>query len=809
MDPILLTFSIIGAILFLVLVVVILWPRKKATEPFPNGTSDRLVGNQKVVLKIAIPKNNDKTPLAAEQLFASLHGMYKESAVVPVLSLEIIADAKFGIQFLVVADQSQISFIKGQIYAQYPTAEILVIEDYMETAAAWGATTHVSAGEIALEREYIFPLKTFKDFDVDPLSGITGAISELQGNEEAWIQFVARPYPNVWQKTSQEYIAALRAEGHNIFEAGSFWKSFWNVFTGFFKFFFDSLTYDPTKPLQQAKTPSIRLEPFQEEEIRRVEVKAEKQGFQVVIRVLAKSDDPNHAVQIFEGMVASFRQYATAHLNSFSLNFGVQAHDVFTHMKERYLPIKHEEILNIEELASLYHLPNTTGGSTSLFVTTAGKLPPPVDLPVDEGTIFAKTNYRGENHEFGIKKRDKRRHAYIIGRTGTGKTSLMRNMIVSDILAGEGVGLIDPHGETAEFVLNHIPAHRVEDVIYFNPGDVEYPIGFNPLYVKDKNQRDLVADNIIGVFKKYFDSWGPRLEYILYNTVLSALDSQGTTLLSVQRMLTDKEYRKRVLSHVKDPMIHRFWREEYAMIEENRKLLSDTVAPIQNKIGRYLSPRITRNILGQTKSTFNIRDMIDSKKIFIANLSKGKIGEETVSLLGGLLIARIYTAAMERVDMPDEERNDFTLYIDEVQSFTTDAFVNILSEARKYKLSLVINHQFTEQLPMEMRAGIFGNVGTMITFGVGQKDAMVLSQEFAPYVLPEDILALPNYHIYLRMVINDRMSEPFSAVSLPFRYESFGYRDIIKQKSREKYTVPRDVIEEKIERWATNKGEEQ
>lgn len=806
MNTPLVIFLIALGIVFFLFLLIMLWPRKRNTDAFPVGTEETLQGNTKVILKIEVPRNNDKTPLAAEQLFASLHGLYKDGARIPILSLELASNSRMGVQFYVVVHSAVAPFVKGQIYAQYPAAEIGVVSDYMDTAETWDQSTQVSAGEIVLEREHIFPLKTFKDFDVDPLSGITGAISELKGDEEAWLQMVIRPYPNIWQKVSQKYISALRAEGSSIFEANGFWKAFWSVFAGFFRFFADSLTYDPDKP-QQVKVPSVRLEPYQEEEIKRVEAKAEKQGFQVVIRVLSKSRDSARAVQIFEGIAASFRQYATAHLNAFSLNLSKQPATVFTQMKARYMSQLHEEILNIEEIASLYHLPNTAGEATSLFVTTAGKLPPPVDLPIGEGTLFARTNYRGESHEFGILPRDKRRHAYIIGRTGTGKTSLMRNMIVSDIMAGEGVGLIDPHGETAEFILDHIPAHRVEDVIYFNPGDIEYPVGFNPIYVKDKSQRDLIADNIIGVFKKYFDSWGPRLEYILYNTILSALDSQGTTLLSVQRMLTDTEYRKRVLSHVKDPMIHRFWREEFSMIEENRKLLSDAVAPIQNKIGRYLSPRIVRNILGQTKSTFNIREMIDSKKIFIANLSKGRIGEENTALLGGLLIARIYTAAMERADQPDEERTDFSLYIDEVQSFTTDAFVNILSEARKYRLSLVINHQFTEQLPPNMRAGIFGNVGTMITFSVSQKDAVELSQEFAPYVTPEDILSLPNYHIYLRMIIKDRISEPFSAVSLPFRFQSFGYKDIIKQKSREKYAVPREVIEEKIQRWVENKGE--
>jgi hypothetical protein len=807
MNPSLLVIIGISLAFFIFLIISLFWPRRKRNGIFPSGAEEKLIRENRVCLKIAIPRNNDKTPLAAEQLFASLHGLYKESAEVPSLSLELAANSRIGVQFFIVVNSNIASFVKGQVYAQYPTAEITVVEDYMDVAVNWNESVQVSAGEIVLEREHIFPLKTFKDFDVDPLSGITGAISELHGDEEAWVQFVVRPYPNTWQKVAQKYIATLRSEGNNIFEIGGFWKGFWGMISGAIHYFVESFTYDPTKPAQQLKATTVRLEPFQEEEIKKVEAKAEKQGFQTVIRILAKSSDSVRAVQLFEGIAASFRQYATAHLNAFSLNLAKPPALVFQHFQERQLSINHEEILNIEELASLYHLPNTTGGATSLFVTTAGKLPPPPDLPIDEGTIIAKTNYRGSSEMFGIKKRDKRRHTYIIGRTGTGKTVMMRNMIVSDILAGEGVGLIDPHGETAEFILDHIPAHRVEDVIYFNPGDVEFPVGFNPIYVKDKGQRDLVADNIIGVFKKYFESWGPRLEYILYNTILSALDSQGTTLLSVQRMLTDVEYRKRVLSHVKDPMILRFWREEFAMIERNPKLLSDAVAPIQNKIGRYLSPRIIRNILGQTKSTFNIREMIDQKKIFIANLSKGRIGEENTSLIGGLLIARIYTAAMERVDVPEDDRNDFTLYIDEVQSFTTDAFVNILSEARKYRLSLVINHQFTEQLPIEMRAGIFGNVGTMIGFSVSQKDAMVLAQEFAPYVTPEDILALPNYQLYLRMTINDRISEPFSAVSMPFRYEPFGYRDIIKQKSREKYAVPRDVIEEKIQRWVENRGD--
>jgi hypothetical protein len=795
---------IIFVLFLLFILLLLLLFRPKQDSVFPGGTLSSLADDT-VVMRIAVPRNNDKSPLAAEQLFASLHGLYKEHGTVPIISLEIVSDAKGGVKFYITSPSSIAGFIKTQVYAQYPNAEIAVVEDYMAASENWGQSAQVSAGEIVLERPFVFPIKTFRDFDVDPLSAVAGAVSELMYNEEAWIQIVVRPYPNLWQKTSQKYTKTVR-EGGNPFEKKGFWSGFTGVISGFFRFFIDGMAVADTTPggkvIVKPPNPIIKLEHYQEEELKRVELKAEKTGFQCVIRTLAKSEDPNRSLQIFDGIVASFRQYATAHLNTLALNPAKGSSDVYFDMRQRVLPDAWEGILNIEELASLYHLPNTGVGMSGMYFSTTGKLPPPPDLEYEKGVIIGKTDYRGDHRIFGIEKPDQRRHVYIIGKSGTGKSHLMKNMIVSDIMNGEGVGVVDPHGELAEFILDHIPEHRIDDVVYFNPGDVDFPIGFNPLYLKDISQRDLVADGIIAVFKKYFDSWGPRLEYLLYNAILTALESQGTTLLSIQRMMVDKQYRKRILSHVKDPIILRFWREEFTAIEENKRMVAEAVSPIQNKIGRYLSPRIIRNIVGQVKSTINIREIIDGKKIFIVNLSKGRIGEENTALLGGLLITRIYTTAMERADRDPSELSDFSLYIDEFQSFTTDAFVNILSEARKYRLGLTMAHQFIEQLPIQLRAGIFGNVGTMIAFSVSQKDAFALSQEFAPYVTTEDFLSLPNYHMYMRMVIKDRISEPFSAKSLPFRYAQQGFKDAVKQASRQKYAVPRAEIEDKLNRWS-------
>ncbi len=420
----------------------------------------------------------------------------------------------------------------------------------------------------------------------------------------------------------------------------------------------------------------------------------------------------------------------------------------------------------------------------------------------DEITVFAETTYRNQSRKFGIKTDDRRRHMYLIGKTGMGKSTIQENMIIEDIRAGRGVAVVDPHGDLAEKVIKFIPEHRINDVIYFNPADQEYPIAFNIVEHVDPSVRHLVASGLIGVFQKLWaESWGPRLEYILRNAILAVLDYPDSTLLSVVRMLSDKKFRKKIVDNIQNPVIKAFWVTEFSGY--NDKFASEAVAPIQNKVGQFLSTTLIRNIVGQTTSSIDMRKIMDEEKILILNLSKGRIGEDNSALLGSMIITKIQLAAMSRVNIPEEERKDFFLYVDEFQNFATDSFANILSEARKYRLSLVLAHQYIEQLPETVRNAVFGNVGTLITFRVGAVDAEALAPEFFPTFLAEDIVNLPKYEVYLKLMIDGIASEPFSARGLPPLInigESDNVEKII-QVSREKYAESRKEVEEKIIKW--------
>ena len=417
-------------------------------------------------------------------------------------------------------------------------------------------------------------------------------------------------------------------------------------------------------------------------------------------------------------------------------------------------------------------------------------------------TVFAETTYRNRYRRFGIKLDDRRRHMYIIGKTGTGKSTVLENMVIEDIRAGKGVAVVDPHGDLAEKVVKYIPANRVNDVIYFNPADYDYPIAFNVVEHVEPQFRHLVASGLIGVFQKLWaDSWGPRLEYILRNTILAILDYPGSTLLAIIRMLSDKKFRKHVIDKIQDPVVKSFWVNEFSGYAD--KFASEAVSPIQNKVGQFLSTSLIRNIVGQVKSTIDMRKIMDEGKILILNLSKGRIGEDSSSLLGAMMITKIQLAAMSRVDIPETERKDFYLYIDEFQNFTTESFANILSEARKYRLNLIIAHQYVEQLNDVVKAAVFGNVGTIVLFRVGAADAEELVPEFTPTFIEEDLVNLPKFEMYMKLMIDGVASDPFSARGLPPlpADEMTGNEEKVIKVSRERYAKERKVVEDKIARW--------
>ncbi len=418
----------------------------------------------------------------------------------------------------------------------------------------------------------------------------------------------------------------------------------------------------------------------------------------------------------------------------------------------------------------------------------------------DELTVIGETNFRGDNRLFGIKKDDRRRHVYMIGKTGVGKTTLIGNMMRQDIAKGRGVALVDPHGDLAKSMLDAVPPNRVNDVIYFDPADVDYPIAFNVLQAIDPKYNYLVASGLIGVLRKIWaDTWGPRLEYILRNAILAVLDNPSATMMGILRILSDDKYRKKIVSNVKDPVVKAFWTDEFA--NYNERFRAEAVAPVQNKVGQFLTSSVIRNIVAQPRSTLDMKDIMDNGKILILNVSKGRIGEDNSALLGAMLITHIQLAAMDRANVAEEKRKDFYLYVDEFQNFATESFATILSEARKYRLNLTIGHQYITQMEEPVRDAVFGNAGTIVSFRVGASDCEFLEKEFAPNFTENDLVNLDKYTAYIKLMIDGLASRPFSMRTVPAIGEDYELSDKVMKVSRERYGHKREIVEEKIKRW--------
>lgn len=767
-----------------------------------------------VILEIKVPKELDEkhvdlqtAPIASEHLFASLHGLLKTtSSEQEHFSFEIVSSPA-GIKFYTAVPNSIRSYVESQIYAQYPHATISEASDY--TLNVDRSKEVVFGSDVLLSKDYYFPIKTFKDFEVDPISAITSALSEVRDDEQLWLQILVRPIPDLWQQEGYDYVKAVR-EG-TLKSSGGLMQGLTKELGELFFNIVKRISNPPDLTSYQARAlpaQAPRLSSGQELEIKAIENKLTKMGFETIVRVLAVARSKEIAEVRLRSVIASLKQFSTANLNSFiALEDYKSSDDYFDTYRRRMYPQSGTYVLNIEELASIYHLPTSTVETPAIAWSKAKRGEPPLNLPRENCTFFGVTTYRNNQIKFGLKDTDRMRHMYLIGKTGSGKSQLFRNMIIQDMRNGKGVGVLDPHGTLIDELLEAIPDNRIDDVVYFDPSDEARPPALNMLEVIDADQKNLMASGIVSAIKHHFGqtSWGPRLEYLLNICILTLIEVEGTTLLGLTRLLLDDNYRKFIVHQVKDPVIKDFWEREFKEMKGNQKLVTEAIAPIQNKIGRFLSSSTIRNILGRPKSTIRIDDIMNSGKILLINLSKGKIGEDNANLLGSLLVSRIQFVALQRAKMAESQRRDFFLFVDEFQNFASGSFESILSEARKYRLSLHLTHQYTSQLPEEILNAVFGNVGTMISFGVGAPDAEVLAREFAPVFDENDLISLEKQHMYLKLMIDGMTSAPFSAISMQ-RLEditSNGKKAI--DASREKYGQDREYVEDKIRMWVERK----
>jgi len=752
------------------------------------------------LLILEIPKTNDKQELAAEQLFASLHGTLRDKqelrdngGVQEHLSFEI-ASVNGQIRFYAWVPKPLRSFVESQIYSQYPSVQIRdADEDYVAHEREHSV---VYTSEITLTDSEMLPIKTFQNFEVDPLAGITGTLAKLEtSGEEVWIQILAKPIADDWHKGSESWIKSVKEGKKSFMKGGGL---------GWLAELFEALWKPPEETAKAAAAPK-ELSDRNKTRIAEAEKKATKLGYQVKIRLAYLGEDQINARQKMQAIVGTFKQYNSTNLNGFKMSgASFKSEDIAAYRQRAFG--RGGYILNIEELASVFHLPHTNVETPNIVWASSKTAEPPAKLPVITGdpsideniSAFGLTNFRGINHQFGMLRTDRSRHVYIIGQTGAGKSGTLELFALSDIFHNHGYAIIDPHGDFAVDNMRFIPGSRMDDVVYFNPADTAFPLGFNPLEVTNPSQKTNISSEVIGVLKRMFgESWGPRLEYILRYTILALLDRPSTTMLDITRLLTDKKFRKETLEYCTDTVVLQFWNVEFA--SWNDKFQSEAIAPVLNKVGAFTANPIIRNIIGQPKSTFNIREIMDEGKILIVNLSKGLIGEDNAAILGAFMVTKIQLAAMSRSDIPNiADRRPFYLYVDEFQNFATDSFATILSEARKYGLNLTVANQYISQMTETVRDAVFGNVGTMISFRVSADDSPILAKQFEPQFEPQDLLQMHNRHFIINMVINGEKAPAFSATTLTLPPEQIDNTGRIIENTRRNYSRPRAEVEVEI-----------
>ncbi len=758
-----------GLTLALIYLIVIYFRLKKREQ----------ISLEMVTLEVKLAKDNEIKIDAADQMFSSFSSLKKSGfwsflEVDDVVSFEIVGK-KAEIRFYVSAPNRVIDLIEKTIYGYYPMADIRKVEEpniFSEQGKV------VFGGLVQKEAPYM-PIRFYRDLPTDSLSAITSALSKFDDNEGGIIQILIRPAGGKWKSSGKSYVSSTKKNEANP-EKATF------------------------------KTDPKVLE--------KIEDKCSKSGFETMIRFVVAAPSKEIADTHLKNMKNAFTQF-NSDSNNFSgtkdrfkgifmINF---IYKFFPIIDWSFWPFgKTISILSTDELATLFHFPNKTVETPHIQWLKAKTAPVPIEVPQTGGTSIGGGYYRGVKRPVTIGVEDRRRHVYIIGKTGVGKSVLLHDMAIQDIKAGHGVCVIDPHGDLIDDIIKYIPPERAEDVIYFDPSDVERPMGLNLLEAKTEDQKHFITTSIINLMYKLYDPQrtgiiGPRFEHAVRNAMLTVMSEKGSTFVEIVRVLTDPKYVQELLPKVQDPIVRRYWTDQIAQTSDFHK--SEVLDYIVSKFGRFITNKTMRNIIGQSDSAFDFRRVMDEGKILLINLSKGKLGEENSSFLGLVLIPKILIAAMSRQEIPEDKRRDFFLYVDEFQNFATPDFATILSEARKYHLNLTVANQFIGQMDDEVKNAIFGNVGTLISFRVGVTDASYMQREYQPVFGETDLINIERFHAYMKTIVDNEPVPPFSVdMTKDIKIFKAGANEKIAQAviqlSRLKYGRPRELVEAEINQRA-------
>src|SRR3989339_451387 len=763
-------------------------------------------GLETVLFLVMMPKSNlkdedlmkkeEKAIISQmEQIFANFLYLKKPKIFQEAPSVAFEIASQIGgtdISFYVAVPKYLESAFEKYVQGVYPNAVVdkipqdyTIFEPQGETAGAF----------LQLRENPFFPISTYQTLEKDPLATITNNLSKIGVNEGAAVQVVIRPLNSgEFRKTGEKVLAKIR-EGKNIKTAIA------QVSSGLVGEIINDISKNPVKDKEQEMYKD-KEQGFDQKAYDAIQSKIQKQPFETNIRVLASAQTQGRAIEILQHLTSSFSQFSLSAINSLEPKevYKKELKKLIYDFSFRNFNIKQKTILNLEELASIYHFPTHFIETPYIKAAKSGEAAPPSDLPDRGDLLVGEADFRNEKKKIYFNREDRQRHFYYIGQTGTGKSWFMQSLIIQDILKGEGVAVIDPHGETVEHILANIPKERIDDVVIFEPFDLERPCGLNMLEYDSPEQKDFAVQEMIAIFMKLFppEIIGPMFEHYMRNAMLALMadkDNPGT-LVEIPKMFTDPAFLQERMKKVSDPIVRSFWTKEWAATTGSTR--SDMLGYVVSKLGRFIENEMMRNIIGQSHSGFDLAKIMDSKKIFLANLSKGLTGEVNSSLLGLILISKIQMAAMRRAGIAEDQRKDFYLYVDEFQNFTTDSIATILSEARKYKLNLIMAHQYMPQLKQEIRDAVLGNVGTLAAMRIGAEDAENLVKQFEPGFSRFDLVNLDNRNVIVKMMIKNKISTPFKMQTLLVPAGKPEIVEAIKKISKLKYSRPKAIVEREI-----------